>query len=798
MANNDDMSELKDTIGHLTDAVDKLIISLRNPQASRLRSSSTPSPYDAPQTIQGFATQQAKAASAKARAAKRAETKRLEKIEAEKNAEVEKIAKEAAARAVASAAAAAKAKAKSEKAAALALERERKAQERRDLRAANVKPAKPAKPVEPDRTEYHTKGFARNTMMADAMKGAIEVKKLQLATEAANEKTRKATEAANEKTRKATEAAKLKEMAAIDKETLLAQKKEQSDKKAQDRTILAQQRVQAREARNESIRGEQDELWANRKENYAVKYPKWTVYTPSALKRFNKREEALDTQFAGETDVGKRQTLIQTFHELQLAKGNAQYHISRGRLFNAGGSPIGTGTKEVGAAVLNTGIGALAASGPVGEATVAIGQLAMMAAKAALAVMDIPKALTSFTGSIVSGANPAISVYKNSQLQALRGGGSTSNYRQWWDLKSAANPYNSGRKHPMMIGPNEMTKYMGGMALPQASRNTFAQQISRMVYNSKRYGGSLSAIPFLKTLATSAPGYDFNSKHAQVQGPLADLLSLASSRGQDVNQFYQAMGKDVGTLNGMKSVAGGNGASLMSLASSMSGGPNASQQQYSVANTMGSLVSGEQALYGGKFSNSALNAGQMMFLQKRGGIKGLMKNSRYASLLAKQRKITPDLYKMALSNNAMGMVFMNEALHGSKLDLDYTKGSIGMLGLPKGINDIMMGNAVKNTPTFGERVNRSLGESLPSGSLLNTAVVGNTKIPKSNSNMWAAANGNNFQEMKEFSGAITSLVQLRIIPQLSSQFGALDGAVKKFTSAIENATYHIVHSLKAS
>ena len=265
-----------------------------------------------------------------------------------------------------------------------------------------------------------------------------------------------------------------------------------------------------------------------------------------------------------------------------------------------------------------------------------------------------------------------------------------------------------------------------------------------------------------------------------------------------MNDFYQAMGRSVGTINSMKTVAGGNGASLMSLASSMSGSPNASQQQYGVANTMGDLISGEQSLYGGKFSNSAYSAGQLMFLQKRGGIKGLMKNSRYADLLKKYRKVAPALYKASLSNPAAGMMFMNEALHGSKLQYDYAHQSVGMLGLPDWVQDAMMGSLTKKGYTFGERLNSGLKQSLPSGALLNTSVRGNTNIPGNNSNMSAAFQGPIVQEMQEFSGSLTSLVKARIIPQLSGSMSELDKVVYHFTRTMEQYATQMIHILKAS
>lgn len=564
-------------------------------------------------------------------------------------------------------------------------------------------------------------------------------------------------------------------------------------RKNEERSVERQRKESARRERDSKIRNAQDVEWDNREAYFGAKYPSGFSFFPTELRKQKAEHERLRQDFKKSSSVGERDAILGNLRENLNAQSQSGYNISRGKLVNIGGLSVGTSPREIAGAVTDWGLGKLAAAGPAGEVAAGVIKLGIAAARAANAVMGIPSAITSFTGSIVGQASPASSVYRQSQMMSLLGGGDRSDYRRWWSLTNQNSIYNhrAGTSFPMMIGPGEMSKLTGNMSLSgigglMSPQSRFAGQLNDAYGYSSRFGGSRGIISYLKRYATVAPGYNFDAKRAQIQGSYGSLYDIVRARHQDPDEFHRMMGSAVQTLGGFQTTSSGNiGAGTMSLAASMA---QNGQQQYQVSSIMPHLVQGLQNLYGNRFSNPAYATGQMLFLQQHGGVRGLMgKGSPYASLLKNYGKLNPSLMKDAQQNPAMAMIFMHEALRGHGLAYQYAKSSIGTLGYTSSISDLMLGNVTGLGPTQGALISTALTKhpNLTKGQIEKITRDANAGI-KPKSSMEAAIRGPITQEMQEFNSSLVSLNKSRVIVRLGQDMGYLDDMVNRFANTIFN------------
>ncbi len=582
------------------------------------------------------------------------------------------------------------------------------------------------------------------------------------------------------------------------------------DNKQRDRASVNALRQQARtvdRAHAEALREDkynsayayQTELMENRAAYQSFKHPGFG-YNPSALRKLIEEEKQIRHEFANETNLGSRQTLQQSLRENNIAQDRVRYEMSKGALFNIGGRPVGSNPREWAEAGAGAGLSKLAMSGRFGSMAAAGAQIMIGLVKGMVAATKLPAVISNFTGGILSGASPAVGIFQQSQLSSILGGGNRSDYRRWWHPEKAS-VYSRmlHTNHPMVIGPDEMNKLVGGMSLSGiatgnglSERGAFARQLNNAVYYSSRMGGSTSIIPLIKQIASGAPGYNFKSSSAQVPDSFTHMFASAVTRHQDINGFLRSLTKSVATIQGGQNVSTGNiGGGLGALAIALRG--YGGQSQYDVASTMSSLVGGEQSLHGGAFGDTAYTAGQMLFLQKSGGLAGLMKKGIYAKTLRAYGKLHPDMLKFGLDSPAGAMIFMRSALKNKALNYNYAVSSIAATGFPEAIQSLKLGSVTHLGTSAGDFIRRAIQKS-PASLLSKQTLLkahGNGTGVSPGTDTYTAMTAPVGQEMILFSSSLTSLVKSGVISKFQHQIGDLDEVVRTLTRGMLSLVHAI-------
>ena len=563
---------------------------------------------------------------------------------------------------------------------------------------------------------------------------------------------------------------------------------------------------QAEEKRNKYQRAyeAQEGMWISRGSYIKNKFP-FIGSNATNLKSLQVEHQELTELFRSEKDLGIRQTYIQRGRENELNQERALYNLGRGSLFNIGGKPVGTDPGEIFGALKGASLARLASGGPIGQVVAGIIQVGTAIAKTANIVTKVPQMIAGFTGSLVSGASPASSVYKQSQLLSLiTGSQSTSDFRRWWHPERSS-VYSSmlHTRHPMAIGPGEMTKLLGGMALSgvpggsgMSERGMFAKQLNDAVFYSSRFGGSMNLSSLIKTMATGTPGYNFGTAQAQLPSSFAGVLNIARGRHQDINSVYRSMDRAVATAQGNQNTTFGSfGGGFGGLASAISG--YGASAQYNPASTMTSLVGGAQSLHRGAFGNPAYTVGQMMFLQSHGGLRGLMNKGIYKDILQDYGKTHPDLLKFGLASPGGAAIFMRAALSGHARNYNYAVSSLGMTGLPPAIQSLMLGNATGLGVSAADFIRRTISKNPQTTVSATTLATAHGHGIAPGSDLATAMTAPIGQEMIQFTASMTALVKSGVITKFGSEIGSLNMAVHNLTQGM-GRLFHIIDHLKAS
>ena len=579
------------------------------------------------------------------------------------------------------------------------------------------------------------------------------------------------------------------------------------DERASLKTLREEARAsQAEEKRNKYQRAyeAQEGMWISRGSYIKNKFP-FIGSNATNLKSLQIEHQELTELFRSEKDLGIRQTYIQRGRENELNQERALYNLGRGSLFNIGGKPVGTDPGEIFGALKGASLARLASAGPIGQVVAGIIQVGTAIAKTANIVTKIPQMIAGFTGSLVSEASPASSVYKQSQLLSLISGGqSTSDFRRWWHPERSS-VYSSmlHTRHPMAIGPAEMTKLLGGMALsgvPGGSglseRGMFAKQLNDAVFYSSRFGGSMNLSSLIKTMATGTPGYNFHTVQAQLPSSFAGILGMARGRHQDINSIYRSMDRAVATAQGNQNTTFGSfGGGFGGLASAISG--YGASAQYNPASTMASLVGGAQSLHSGAFGNPAYTVGQMMFLQSHGGLRGLMNKGIYKDILQDYGKAHPDMLKFGLASPGGAAIFMRAALSGHARNYNYAVSSLGMTGLPPAIQSLMLGNATGLGVSAADFIRRTISKNPQTTVSATTLATAHGHGIAPGSDLATAMTAPIGQEMIQFTASMTALVKSGVITKFGSEIGNLNMVVHNLTQGM-GRLFHIIDHLKAS
>ena len=579
------------------------------------------------------------------------------------------------------------------------------------------------------------------------------------------------------------------------------------DERASLKTLREEARAsQAEEKRNKYQRAyeAQEGMWISRGSYIKNKFP-FIGSNATNLKSLQIEHQELTELFRSEKDLGIRQTYIQRGRENELNQERALYNLGRGSLFNIGGKPVGTDPGEIFGALKGASLARLASAGPIGQVVAGIIQVGTAIAKTANIVTKIPQMIAGFTGSLVSEASPASNVYKQSQLLSLISGGqSTSDFRRWWHPERSS-VYSSmlHTRHPMAIGPAEMTKLLGGMALsgvPGGSglseRGMFAKQLNDAVFYSSRFGGSMNLSSLIKTMATGTPGYNFHTVQAQLPSSFAGILGMARGRHQDINSIYRSMDRAVATAQGNQNTTFGSfGGGFGGLASAISG--YGASAQYNPASTMASLVGGAQSLHSGAFGNPAYTVGQMMFLQSHGGLRGLMNKGIYKDILQDYGKAHPDMLKFGLASPGGAAIFMRAALSGHARNYNYAVSSLGMTGLPPAIQSLMLGNATGLGVSAADFIRRTISKNPQTTVSATTLATAHGHGIAPGSDLATAMTAPIGQEMIQFTASMTALVKSGVITKFGSEIGSLNMAVHNLTQGM-GRLFHIIDHLKAS
>ena len=579
------------------------------------------------------------------------------------------------------------------------------------------------------------------------------------------------------------------------------------DERASLKTLREEARAsQAEEKRNKYQRAyeAQEGMWISRGSYIKNKFP-FIGSNATNLKSLQIEHQELTELFRSEKDLGIRQTYIQRGRENELNQERALYNLGRGSLFNIGGKPVGTDPGEIFGALKGASLARLASAGPIGQVVAGIIQVGTAIAKTANIVTKIPQMIAGFTGSLVSEASPASNVYKQSQLLSLISGGqSTSDFRRWWHPERSS-VYSSmlHTRHPMAIGPAEMTKLLGGMALsgvPGGSglseRGMFAKQLNDAVFYSSRFGGSMNLSSLIKTMATGTPGYNFHTVQAQLPSSFAGILGMARGRHQDINSIYRSMDRAVATAQGNQNTTFGSfGGGFGGLASAISG--YGASAQYNPASTMASLVGGAQSLHSGAFGNPAYTVGQMMFLQSHGGLRGLMNKGIYKDILQDYGKAHPDMLKFGLASPGGAAIFMRAALSGHARNYNYAVSSLGMTGLPPAIQSLMLGNATGLGVSAADFIRRTVSKNPQTTVSATTLATAHGHGIAPGSDLATAMTAPIGQEMIQFTASMTALVKSGVITKFGHEIGSLNMAVHNLTQGM-GRLFHIIDHLKAS
>ncbi len=579
------------------------------------------------------------------------------------------------------------------------------------------------------------------------------------------------------------------------------------DERASLKTLREEARAsQAEEKRNKYQRAyeAQEGMWISRGSYIKNKFP-FIGSNATNLKSLQIEHQELTELFRSEKDLGIRQTYIQRGRENELNQERALYNLGRGSLFNIGGKPVGTDPGEIFGALKGASLARLASAGPIGQVVAGIIQVGTAIAKTANIVTKVPQMIAGFTGSLVSEASPASSVYKQSQLLSLISGGqSTSDFRRWWHPERSS-VYSSmlHTRHPMAIGPAEMTKLLGGMALsgvPGGSglseRGMFAKQLNDAIFYSSRFGGSMNLSSLIKTMATGTPGYNFHTVQAQLPSSFAGILGMARGRHQDINSIYRSMDRAVATAQGNQNTTLGSfGGGFGGLASAISG--YGASAQYNPASTMASLVGGAQSLHSGAFGNPAYTVGQMMFLQSHGGLRGLMNKGIYKDILQDYGKAHPDMLKFGLASPGGAAIFMRAALSGHARNYNYAVSSLGMTGLPPAIQSLMLGNATGLGVSAADFIRRTISKNPQTTVSATTLATAHGHGIAPGSDLATAMTAPIGQEMIQFTASMTALVKSGVITKFGSEIGNLNMVVHNLTQGM-GRLFHIIDHLKAS
>ncbi len=579
------------------------------------------------------------------------------------------------------------------------------------------------------------------------------------------------------------------------------------DERASLKTLREEARAsQAEEKRNKYQRAyeAQEGMWISRGSYIKNKFP-FIGSNATNLKSLQIEHQELTELFRSEKDLGIRQTYIQRGRENELNQERALYNLGRGSLFNIGGKPVGTDPGEIFGALKGASLARLASAGPIGQVVAGIIQVGTAIAKTANIVTKIPQMIAGFTGSLVSEASPASNVYKQSQLLSLISGGqSTSDFRRWWHPERSS-VYSSmlHTRHPMAIGPAEMTKLLGGMALSgvpggsgMSERGMFAKQLNDAIFYSSRFGGSMNLSSLIKTMATGTPGYNFHTVQAQLPSSFAGILGMARGRHQDINSIYRSMDRAVATAQGNQNTTLGSfGGGFGGLASAISG--YGASAQYNPASTMASLVGGAQSLHSGAFGNPAYTVGQMMFLQSHGGLRGLMNKGIYKDILQDYGKAHPDMLKFGLASPGGAAIFMRAALSGHARNYNYAVSSLGMTGLPPAIQSLMLGNATGLGVSAADFIRRTISKNPQTTVSATTLATAHGHGIAPGSDLATAMTAPIGQEMIQFTASMTALVKSGVITKFGSEIGSLNMAVHNLTQGM-GRLFHIIDHLKAS
>ena len=580
------------------------------------------------------------------------------------------------------------------------------------------------------------------------------------------------------------------------------------DERASLKTLREEARAsQAEEKRNKYQRAyeAQEGMWISRGSYIKNKFP-FIGSNATNLKSLQIEHQELTELFRSEKDLGIRQTYIQRGRENELNQERALYNLGRGSLFNIGGKPVGTDPGEIFGALKGASLARLASAGPIGQVVAGIIQVGTAIAKTANIVTKVPQMIAGFTGSLVSEASPASSVYKQSQLLSLISGGqSTSDFRRWWHPERSS-VYSSmlHTRHPMAIGPAEMTKLLGGMALsgvPGGSglseRGMFAKQLNDAIFYSPRFGGSMNLASLIKTVSTGTPGYNFKIPQAQLPSSFAGLVDLATrGRHQDINSVYRSMDRTVDMIQKSQNTTyGSSGGGFAGLATAVSG--YGTSGQYKPDYTMASLAGGAQSLHRGAFSNPAYTVGQIMFLQSHGGLQGLMKRGIYKKLLQNYGKIHHDQLAFGLASPGGAIMFMQSALKGHALNYIYAVSVNKMLGLPPAMQSHLLGQETGLGRGLGgiirQIISKNPNVALSSPTLIKALGHGITP----GSDLATAMTAPIGQEMIQFTASMTSLVKSGVITKFGSEIGSLNMVVHNLTQSMGHL-FHIIDNLKAS
>ena len=548
----------------------------------------------------------------------------------------------------------------------------------------------------------------------------------------------------------------------------------------------------------------QEGMWVSRGSYIKNKFP-FIGSNATNLKKLQIEHGELTELFRSEKDLGIRQTYIQRGRENELNQERALYNLGRGSLFNIGGKPVGTDPGEIFGAAKGASLAKLASSGPIGQVAAGIIQVGTAIAKTVNLVSKVPQMIAGFTGSLVSEASPASNVYRQSQLLSLISGGqSTSDFRRWWHPERSS-VYSSmlHTRHPMAIGPAEMTKLLGGMSLSGAvdgsgmsGRGMFAKQLNDAIFYSSRFGGSMNLASLIKTMATGTPGYNFHTTQAQLPSSFAGILGMARGRHQDINDVYRSMDRAVATAQGSQNTTVGSfGGGFGGLASAVSG--YGASAQYNPASTMASLVGGAQSLHSGAFGNSAYTVGQMMFLQSHGGLRGLMNKGIYKDLLQDYGKAHPDMLKFGLASPGGAAIFMRAALSGHARNYNYAVSSLGMTGLPPAIQSLMLGNATGLGVSAADFIRRTISKNPQTTVSATTLATAHGHGIAPGSDLATAMTAPIGQEMIQFTASMTALVKSGVITKFGHEIGSLNMVVHNLTQGM-GRLFHIIDHLKAS